>query len=339
MSSGALRPEQPEPFLWGCAWPPREGVPYPRCDPGPGGLRLPADTRAVAEVPAGVRFVFEGEPDAVWVDYETQTSELGYRGEGAGTEFVVFRGDTRIASAPAELGKGSVRLGVGSGGALLSLYLPEGMRPTVLAVRAEGGEIQPAQSQPRWLCYGDSIAEGWCASEPAGAWPHIVSRQHELDVVNLGYAGAARGEMPSAEELAQLPADLISIAHGTNCWSRTPFTADLFVAGLHAFLDQVRVGHPETPIVAISPILRTDAETTPNILGMSLGDLRTAFEAVVTQRQEQGDERLFLVPGRDLVPESHLPDGIHPDDEGHQQMAAVLGPVLSRAVRQGEANA
>ena len=339
MSSAESRPTQPEPFLWGCAWPPRAGVPYPRCDPGPGGLRLPADTRAVSEVPAGVRFVFEGEPDAVWVDYETQTADLGYRGKGAGTEFVLFRGDTRVDAARAELGNGSVRLSVGSGAGLLSLYLPEGMRPTVLALRAEGGEIRQALPRKRWLCYGDSIAEGWCASEPAAAWPHIVSRQHDFDVVNLGYAGAARGELPSAEELALLPADLISVAHGTNCWSRTPFSTDLFAASFHAFLDRIRVGHPETSVVAISPILRMDAETTPNILGMSLGDLRTAFEAVVTQRQEQGDERLFLVPGRDLVPESHLPDGIHPDDEGHQQMAAVLGPVLSRAVRQGEANA
>ena len=140
--------------------------------------------------------------------------------------------------------------------------------------------MQPAPPQKRWLCYGDSIAEGWCASEPAGAWPHIVSRRHDLDVVNLGYAGSARGELPSAEELAALPADLISVAHGTNCWTRTPVSADLFGAGLRAFLDLVRAGHPETPIVAISPILRLDAEDTPNVLGMSLADLRAVFENV-----------------------------------------------------------
>ena len=159
---------------------------------------------------------------------------------------------------------------------------------------------------------------GRCASEPAAAWPHIVSRRHDLDVVNLGYAGAARGEVPSALEIASLEADLISVAHGTNCWTRTPQSADLFAAGLHAFLDLVRAGHPETPIVAISPILRMDAESTPNVLGMSLAELRGVFETVVAERRAMGDERLRLVSGLDLVPKERLPDGIHPDDDGQQ---------------------
>jgi lysophospholipase L1-like esterase len=339
VNAATSRPEQPEPFLRGCAWPPGPDIPYPRCDPGPLGLRLPADTRDVASIPVGVRFVFLGEPETLEVDYRTETRELGYRGEGAGTEFVVFRGSRRVDAAPAQLGEGTVRLRVGEGAEPVSVYLPEGMRPTVLALRPQGDEIRPAPPQRRWLCYGDSIVEGWCASEPAGAWPHIVSRQNQLDVVNLGYAGAARGEVPSAEEIASLPADLITVAHGTNCWRRTPHSAGLFSAGLHAFLDLVRAGHPDTPIVAISPILRMDAESVPNVLGTSLGDLRAAFEGVVEQRQKAGDGLLRLVPGRDLVAEEHVPDGIHPDDEGHRRMARALAPVFGEAIREGEAHA
>jgi len=325
---GALtRPEQPEPFLRGCTWPAGQGVPYPRCDPGPGGLRLPADTRHAASLPVGVRFVFLGEPAFLEVDYRTETDDFGYRGAGAGTHFVVFRGDRRVDAAPAELGRSTARLRVGSGKEPATLYLPEGMRPTLLALRSEGGEIRPAPAQPRWLCYGDSIAEGWCASEPAAAWPHRVARRHGIDVVNLGYAGAARGEVPSAQEIAALPADLISVAHGTNCWTRTPFSAELFAASLRTFFDIVRGGHPETPIVAISPILRVDAENTPNILGARLGDLREAFETTVRQRGQAGDKNLHLVPGRNLVAEAQLPDGIHPDDAGHAALAQALGPV------------
>lgn len=333
MGDTPSRPEQPEPFLRGCAWPPGAGVPYPRCDPGPEGLRLPADTRAAAAIPAGVRFVFLGEPDALDVDYRTETSDLGYRGEEAGTEFVIFRGDRRVDAAPAKRREGTVRLQVGEGEEPATLYLPEGMRPTVLALRPEGGEIRPAARQRRWLCYGDSIVEGWRASEPARAWPHVVSRRVDLDVVNLGYAGAARGEVASAQEIATLAGDLVSVAHGTNCWSRTPHSADLFAAGLHAFLDLVRTGHPETPIVAISPILRLDAESTPNVLGATLAELRDAFETVVEERQKRGDARLGLVSGRDLVPEGNLPDGIHPDDEGHRRMAEALGPVLAESIQ------
>ena len=149
----------------------------------------------------------------------------------------------------------------------------------------------------------------------------------------------ARGELPSAQEIASLQADLISVAHGTNCWTRIPQSAELFAAGLHAFLDIVRTGHPETPIVAISPLRRLDAESTPNVLGTSLADLRAAFETVVEQRREKGDTRLRLVSGLDLVSEAHMPDGIHPNDEGHRRMALALAPILAEAIREGGAHA
>jgi lysophospholipase L1-like esterase len=333
------RPEPVEPFLRGCAWPAAPGVPYPRCDPGPLGLRLPADTRACAALPVGVRLELVGEPEAVEIDYETATADLGHRGAGAGTHFALFRGAKRISSAPAAPGKGTVRLAAGAGPEPALVYLPEGMRPLVRGLRGVGGEIAPAPRLPRWLCYGDSIAEGWCASEPAGSWPHVLARERGLDVVNLGYAGAARGELATAEEIAVLPADLVTVAYGTNCWTRTPHGVELFAEGLRAFLAIVRAGHPRTPIVAQSPILRPDAEATPNRLGATLADLRAAFEAVVRERQDAGDARLVLVPGLPLVAAERLPDGIHPDDEGHAELARALGAVHSQALREGAAHA
>ena len=329
------RPEPVEPFLRGCAWPAGPGVPYPRCDPGPAGLRLPADTRACAALPVGVRLELTGEPVAVEIDYETSTAELGPRGDGAGRGFALFRGAKRISDAPAALGRGTARLAAGSGPEPAIVYLPEGMRPLVLGVRGVGSAIEPAPRRPRWLCYGDSIAEGWCASEPAGAWPHVAAREQGLDVVNLGYAGSARGEIASAEEIARLPAHLVSIAHGTNCWTRTPHSAALFAEGLRTFLAIVREGHPRAPIVAVSPVLRPDAEAKRNRLGATLADLRAAFEAVVRERRAAGDARLVLVPGAALLPSERLPDGVHPDDAGHALLAAALGPVLSRSLREG----
>jgi lysophospholipase L1-like esterase len=335
----AGRPAQPEPFLRGCAWPAGEGVPYPRCDPGPQGLRLPADTRAAAALPVGVRLELVGEPEAIEIDYETATEELGYRGAGAGTGFALYRGTKRIASAAAALGRANVRLPAGPGPEPAIVYLPEGMRPLLHAVRGIGGAIAPAPPRPRWLCYGDSIAEGWCASEPALAWPHVAARELALDVVNQGYAGSARGELASAEEIAALQAGLISIAHGTNCWTRTPHSAALFAEGLHAFLAIVREGHPATPIVAVSPILRADAEAKRNRLGATLADLRAAFEAVIRERQAAGDAALVLLPGLALVPRERLPDGIHPDDAGHALLAQAMAPALLAALRRGERHA
>lgn len=332
------RPEQPEPFLRGCVFPAASAsvtgreVPYPRAAIDALGARLPADTLAAASLPVGVRCEWIGGARAVTVDYEAATDDLGYRGEGAGRCFALFRGGERVDEQPARRGRHRVELAAGDGEGRAILYLPEGMKPTVHSLVAVGGSIAPAPRQLRWICYGDSIAEGWIAGSPAAAWPAIVGRSCELDLANLGYAGAARGEIVSAEQIAELEADVISIAHGTNCWTRTPHSAELFRAGLEAFLSVVREGHPATPIVAVSPILRPDAEASPNRLGATLAALRESFEATVRGRIERGDSRLELVEGAPLVSADQLEDGIHPGDSGHRALAAALGPVLSRAV-------
>jgi lysophospholipase L1-like esterase len=323
----------PEPFLRGNAWTGTDDLPYPRADPADLD-RLPGDTVGTARLPVGVRLELVGDADALELDYVTATDDLGYRGEGAGTAFTLLSG-AASRSVAAELGTGTARFALDDldrdAAHPLVVHLPEGMRPRVLAVRSFGGTLEPAPRGPRWLAYGDSITEGWIATGPAGAWPAVASRAHGLDVVNLGYAGSARGELPSAQHIAALPADVISVSHGTNCWTRIPFSAAMFREQTRAFLAVVRQGHPDTPIVVTSPILRPDAETTPNILGATLVDLRTVMEEVARERIAAGDTRLTLVEGGDLVGPDDLPDGIHPGDHGHTVLAEAFGGAVARA--------
>lgn len=362
-SSGAAsdhRPAAVEPFLAGCVFPDAPGVRYPRALPVDAG-RLPADTWATACIPVGVRLELVGEAHSVEIEYETATTDLGYRGEGAGTTFTSWRGQSVIDDVPAVLGRGRVTLrmtaddpaiydaahaddpaihdaahadddegrrGPGSDGSDRTVVtLPEGMRPAVLAVRGLGGTIGPAPPQPRWLCYGDSIAEGWAASNPGRAWPAIAGRRYGLDVVNLGYAGAARGEMVSAEEIAGLPADVISLSYGTNCWTRIQHSAEQVGAGLDAFVDLVRTGHPDTPIVVASPVIRPDAEDKENGLGATLADLRSVIEERIGNRCAL-DPLLHLVRGGNLLTADQLADGIHPGDEGHRVLAEAIGSAV-----------
>lgn len=326
----------PEPFLRGNAWAGTRELPYPRADPADLD-RLPGDTVATARLPVSVRLEFVGIADALEIDYETTTDDLGYRGEGAGTEFTLVTGDESV-SVPAALGHGSARFALSrlerrDGDQPIVVYLPEGMRPRVLALHAEGGELAPAPRGPRWVAYGDSIAEGWIASGPSGAWPAVAARRTGLDVVNLGYAGSARGELPSAQQIAALDADVISISHGTNCWSRVPYSTELFRSQTRAFLALVRQGHPDTPIVVTSPIVRPDAETTPNALGATLVDLRVVMEELTRELRDQGDARLTLVEGGDLIGPDDLPDGIHPGDHGHRVLADAFGGAVAAALR------
>ncbi len=160
--------------------------------------------------------------------------------------------------------------------------------------------------------------------------------------MNLGYAGAARGELASAQHLASLEASFITLAFGTNCWSRTPSSASHLYETTRAFLALVRTGHPRTPLLIVSPVLRPDAESTPNALGATLAGLRTAQEEAVRDTITSGDAHLSLLPGASLLKPHHLADTVHPDDEGHALLAAAGRPPGApegrRAVVQGRGN-
>lgn len=125
---------------------------------------------------------------------------------------------------------------------------------------------------------------------------------------------------------------MLTVCHGTNCWTRTPHSAPQMAANTEAFLEVLRQDQPSTPIVVASPVVRPDAEATPNRLGATLADLRRAMEEVVEKRIADGDERLVLVHGLDLITADQLGDGIHPDDNGHAAMAEGIGGAVRTAL-------
>ncbi len=314
----------PARFLHGNPFPSTSRVPYPRAKPGDG--RVCGDTWQMATFPVGVRLEFVGDASEIAIAYETKTADAAWQR----CAFELWRDGELVSSADAAAGHGEVRLACGTGGRAV-VYFPERAQPRIDSIEPLGGSIDLPPGQPRWLCYGDSIAEGWNASMPSRAWPSIVGRDHELDLLNLGYAGAARGELASAEQVAELAADVISISFGTNCWSRVPFTTGLMRETLHAFIDVVRTGHPDTPIVVQSMVLRPDAEDSGNGLGTTHAELRAVIEDVAMARGAT-DKKLRLVEGLNILDASMLDDGLHPNDAGHRAIAAAMGAALEEVI-------
>jgi lysophospholipase L1-like esterase len=317
-------------FLRGCVFAPHADAPYPRANLDD--RRLPADIAAAARVPATVALAVSGPAQVIELSYTAATPAGGMRGPSYGTTFAAYpAGDDRpAAEVPARPGAGSVRLPLGPGPA--TVYLPEGMAPALTGITGLGAAIAPGPPQRRWLAYGDSITEGWGASAPGRTWLATAARRLRLEAVNFGYAGSGRGELVVAEAMAAVPADVITLAFGTNCWGMIAFSEDLLEATVRAFVASVRAGHPRTPIVAVSPIVRPDAEDTPNRLGATLARLRAAYERAVLSLGT-ADARITLVPGRELVRAGQLADGIHPDDAGHAALAAAVGPAVSAALQ------
>ncbi|MEV5971233.1 GDSL-type esterase/lipase family protein [Streptomyces sp. NPDC051921] len=322
---------EPEPFLRGTAWL-DDGRPV-RADPADL-ERLPWDIAERAALPIGVRVEFSAAPG-------TRAVELRYRAALPATGdalrslrhcFALWRGAHCVAEVFAEPADESVvRIELPPEGGEFTVHLPEGQAPVVRGLRPVDGHLSPAPRRPRWLVHGDSITEGWWSTRPAHAWPATAGRALGLDPVNLGYAGGARGELPLAEHLARLPGSLITLAFGTNCWAAVPSSAPLLYETTRAFVTLVRRGHPDTPLLLLSPVLRPAAEHTGNALGATLAELRTAMEEAVQGLVAAGDARLALLPGGPLLAPEDLADGLHPNDRGHARIAEAVADALRAA--------
>ncbi|WP_369380910.1 GDSL-type esterase/lipase family protein [Streptomyces sp. cg36] len=318
----------PEPFLRGVAWRDAKGRPL-RADPDDL-ARLPWDTAQRAALPIGVRLEFTADgASAVEIRYRAELPAPTGDLRALAHTFALWADGRRVretAVTPAD--EAVAVLELPPGGGPFTVHPPQECAPVVLGLRARGGTLAPAPRGPRWLVHGDSITEGWWSTRPAHAWPAVAGRALGLETVNLGYAGAARGELATAQQLASLPADVLTLAFGTNCWSGVPSSPELLYETTRAFLALVRRGHPRTPLLLLSPLRHPAAEHTPNALGATLGALRAAMESAARDRAADGDSRLHVLPGRDLLTAADLADGLHPNDDGHRKIAGAVARAL-----------
>jgi lysophospholipase L1-like esterase len=317
------------------------GAVAPAALPWATGSRLPAaalakltsDTVRAARVPAGLHLAFTGSARAVELTVRPGTRTSVPAPTLAGDAFVArVPGQPAVTvPLPGQPGVIQVPLPGRDPDTVVRLYLPEAVEVQLDGLAAIGGDLAPAPRGPLWVVYGDSISQGWSVTEPGLAWPSLVAQDLGLDLVNLGFAGSARGELLAAVVVGASGADAVALAWGTNSWSSLPTDAGVIGGTMRLFLTALRQGLPDAPVVVISPIVRPDGEDTGNRFGATLRDLRAALEeAVLSFAADAGDQRITLVPGRDLVPAGQLVDGIHPGDDGQRSLAdGVLAHVAA----------
>ncbi|MEV0904384.1 GDSL-type esterase/lipase family protein [Streptomyces hokutonensis] len=303
-----------------------------------GGSRLPpgacrkltADTVRAARVPAGVHLAFTGSASTLALTVRTG-ARTGVPAPTLPVAFVVLVPGRSAVTVPLPSRDGGtvhIELPDRDPALTVRVHLPEAVETAIDELTADS-RLEPAPRGPLWVVYGDSITQGWSVSRPGLAWPSRVADTLGLELVNLGFAGAARGELLMADVLGGSGAAAVTLAWGTNAWSSLPTGAVQIAETMRLFLTAVRQGLPEAPVTVVSPVVRPDAEDTPNRFGARLTDLREALEAAV---RGFADDRITLVPGLSLVPAGQLVDGIHPGDEGHRSLAEGVTPHVAKGI-------
>ncbi len=203
-----------------------------------------------------------------------------------------------------------------------------------------------------WLHHGSSISHGSNAASPTTTWPALAAAAGGVDLVNLGLGGSALVDPFTARVMRDTPADLISVKLGINVVNHDAMRLRAFGPAVHGFLDTIRDGHPDTPLLVVSPIYCAIHEDTPGPSaptftadgigftaggdpadvaggGLTLNVIRAELARIVLARSAD-DPNLHYLDGRELYGAADfatlpLPDGIHPDAATHQLMGERFG--------------
>ncbi|PTH86468.1 lipase [Streptomyces sp. A244] len=341
--------------------------------------RLPARARAqntnaqlaMAEAqPSGVRLVFRTAATAVELDtLRTKRDYTGFpprpdglydllvdgvpAGQASGTGGNVLTVDLATWAGEVTSGPvGTVRFtGLPARDKDIEIWLPHNETTELVALRTDA-PVAPVPDRDRrvWLHHGSSISHGSDAASPTAIWPAIAALRGGVELVNLGFGGSAMLDPFTARAMRDTPADLISVKTGINIVNADAMRLRAFGPAVHGFLDTIRDGHPDTPLLLVSPIHCAIHEDTPGptapdgdeigkgrLVFAPMGDpaetpmgkltltvIREELSRIVEQRAAD-DPNLHYLDGLDLYgPQDAatlpLPDHVHPDAATHQHI-------------------
>ncbi|MEU9868561.1 GDSL-type esterase/lipase family protein [Actinomadura sp. NPDC048021] len=320
-----------------------------RTEEQPSGVRLAFRTRATA-VELDVlptKRAYEGappQPDGLY-EFVVDGRPEGRASVPGGNLAVIDMATQKAVTRPGE--PGTLRFaGLAAGAKDVEIWLPQVESAELIALRADAPvEPVPDTGRPVWLHHGSSISHGSTAAGPTSTWPAVAAARGGADLVNLGFGGNAMLDPFTARAIRDTPADLISLKIGINVANADAMRLRAFGPAVHGFLDTVREGHPDTPLLLVSPILCPVQEHTPGPLALdpegpglrfrATGDpaevasgrltltvIRDAL-AGIAARRAQDDPHLHYLDGRALYGEADyaelpLPDGVHPAPETHR---------------------
>ncbi|MEV0440695.1 GDSL-type esterase/lipase family protein [Streptomyces spectabilis] len=343
--------------------------------------RLPARARAqcadgqlaMAESqPSGVRIAFRSRATAVELDaLPTKRIYVGAPPRPDGRYDLLVDGDlvgqgslTGGTTLTIDMATGSTETRPGPAGTLrftglpdrpkdIEIWLPHNETTELVALRTDA-PVAPSPDRGRkvWLHHGSSISHGSDAASPSTTWPALAAALGGVELINLGLSGSALLDPFTARALRDTPADLISVKLGINVVNTDLMRLRAFGPAVHGFLDTIREGHPDAPLLVVSPLLCPVHEDTPGPSAPDFGSLgegklrflaagdpaeraagkltltviRDELSRIVRERSAE-DANLHYLDGLSLYGESDaaalpLPDNLHPDAATHRHIGA-----------------
>ncbi len=170
------------------------------------------------------------------------------------------------------------------------------------------------------LYYGSSITEGGISCNLSNAYNAIISRHLDVDYINLGFSGNAKGELAMADFINTLDFSIFVYDYDHNA----P-TCEHLKNTHEAFFKRIRKEHPLVPVIMLT---RPYAN-----YGKDEISRKEVVRATYENARAGGDKNVYFIDGEDYFKdfcdkELCFIDTIHPNDLGFHKMAEVIEPVI-----------
>ena len=289
-----------------------------RCTAG-GRVRFRTDSRYIA-----IRAVMKNGAPMVHMPLTGQSGFDLYRTDAKGKE-VFYR--TFVPPRGMSEGYSSAHwLEAGEADYTINFPLYDRVKELYVALKKDANlsEPTPYAIEKPVVYYGSSITQGGCASRPGNAYQAMITRRFNVDHINLGFSGSAKGELAMAEYIAGLEMSAFVMDYDHNSPSE-----DHLRETHEPFFKAIRAKNPELPIIIV---------TAPDVL---LKSGYVARRAIIRRTYENaliaGDKNVYFIDGAQLFKgadwDSCTVDTSHPNDLGFSRMAARIAKDVKKALK------
>ena len=193
--------------------------------------------------------------------------------------------------------------------------------------------VPSPRSERPVVMYGTSITQGGCVSRPGMLYTSIMSRELDMEFINLGFSGNAFFDLEIARLMAGVEHPAAYVIAATENAS-----VQQFEERGEAFFRILRDAHPDVPVIYVQAV-----RYAYDILNQEDADIMEAkMEAcrkLYDSLKKAGEKNIYFTDPAATKPfadaESSV-DGCHLTDLGAMRFAEVFLPVLKKALRKSK---
>ena len=210
---------------------------------------------------------------------------------------------------------------------LINLPVVASIKELYVALR-EGSTLDYAskyKGDKSIVCYGSSIVQGIGCGRPGTVYSSMLSRRLDMDVINMGFGGAALGEEIMMNYLSNF--DMCAFVYDYD--HNAPNPAHLEKTHYRGY-EIIRKKHPNIPIIMASK---------PDYHFSNIEENEQRRQIIISSYNKaisNGDKNVYFVDGSKFYPEEYREiasvDGCHPNDLGYLFMTNCFEKALRKAL-------